>query len=167
MAVKAVDTSDLADEPLAYDPEDDGKSDLDLLAADIEQKIAEPTRLVHPGREGYVLIFRSHIDSGEALSCQKRAKNAKDPVVLGNAMLLALASTGLEKNGQPVENSKGQPVTFRDPELLAALKVRTAADAVAKFIGNDGYLIALTDAVMTAAGYGAEVEVARDPTQSD
>lgn len=150
-------------EALAY--EKPGLSGLEELAADVEQDVAEPTRLVHPSMTGYVLVFRSHIDSQEAQSIEKRTKNSKAQVRDRNALFLATVNTGIEKDGQVVENSKGKPITFRDPELLQTLGVKTAAAAVVKFLrGNDGHIIAIADKVATKAGYGAEVEEAPDPT---
>jgi hypothetical protein len=150
-------------EALAYDKP--GLSGLEELAADVEQEVAEPTRLLHPSLPGYVLVFRSHVDSAEAQSIEKRTKNSKAAVRDRNALFLATVNTGIEKNGAVVENSKGKPITFRDPELLETLGVRTAAAAVVKFLKeNDGHIIALADKVATKAGYGAEVEEAPDPT---
>jgi hypothetical protein len=169
MAVKVVeqipDPDDDDAAPLAYDP--NPASPLDELVADVQAEIAEPTRIRHPGKPDYVLTFRSHVEPNEAQSCMRRTKNAKDPVKTQNALFLAETNLGLEKNGVQVRNSDGLPVTFRDPELLTALGVKTAVGAVVKFIPNPGHIIALADLVMRKAGYGTEAEVVGDPTLSD
>lgn len=151
---------------LAYDP-DTALSDLAAIAEDVREKVAEPTRLRHPGNPAYVLEFRSHVETSEAVSCEKRTKNHKAPVRDRNALLLAITNTGITKDGGYVENSKGNRVTFRDPEFQAAFKASTALDCAVQFLrANDGWIISMSDAVMTAAGYGTEVEVVGDPTDS-
>lgn len=154
---------------LAYAVDDDQLSDLDQLAEDLRAEVAEPTRVRHPApsMERYVMIFRSNIESAEAQSCEKRTKNSKKPVRDRNALFLAITNTGIERDGKPVENSKGRLVTFRDPEFITKLGAKTAADCVVKFMrANDGHLISTADAVAIAAGFGAGVEVVEDPTES-
>jgi hypothetical protein len=152
-------------EKLAYEKDDARPSGLSQLVTDVETRVAEPTRLRHPGMPEYTLSFRSHIESAEAMGIEKRTKNSKAQVRDRNALFLAVVNTGIERDGAPVENSKGEPVTFRDPEFLDALGAKTAAQGVVKFLqGNDGYLIAVADLVAKKAGYGTEVEEVADPT---
>jgi len=151
-------------EDLAY--EVDAKSDLELLAEDVAEKVAAPTRVRHPGNPAYVLLFRSNIETAEAISIEKRTAKKAKPVRERNALFLAVTNVGLEKNGKPVENSKGHLVNFRDPELLQAFGVATASAAVVKFFGgNDGHLIGVADKVAEGAGFGADIEVVEDPTE--
>lgn len=154
------------DAPLAYQP-DEKPDGLAQIALDVQKRVAEPTRIRHPGLEQYVLVFRSNIETAEAQSVEKRTKNSKKPVRDRNALFLAVTNIGLERDGEPVENSDGKPVTFRDGEFLKALGAKTAADCVVKFLqDNDGYLISIAEKVATAAGFGTDVEVVQDPTWS-
>lgn len=168
----SVAVEDYAEEPqgpgaLAYEI-DEGPNPLAQIASDVAARVAEPTRIRHPGLPQYTLVFRSNIETAEASSVEKRTKNSKKPVRDRNALFLAVTNTGIERDGELVPNSDGKPVTFRDPEFLKALNAKTAAECAIKFLqDNDGWLISVADKVATSAGFGTEAEVVgQDPTWS-
>lgn len=69
------------------------------------------------------------------------------------ALLAAHYNAGLTLNGQPVLDDAGDPMTFRSREFLTLAGAKTAADAVVKWYVTDGSLIALSRALLNAAGY--------------
>lgn len=82
----------------------------------------------------------------------------KDEGLAGlQALRALLATTCLEiwEDGKTVLDDNGDPVTFRDPALLAEAGVATASEAVAKLIGIDGDVMALGNYLLKESGFDA------------
>lgn len=167
---------------LAYEPggDPDGLtgdlSDLAQLRKDAEEYAPEQLRYVHPTLPQYTLIFRRSLDLFTEMQvwrkkCVIRAERQGRPEEIDQEkfgrMVISGVNTGIERNGTPVVDSAGDPVTFRSREFQGAFGVGTAADAVKAFIRSDSAIAALSTRIVDDCGVGQDVEAAVDPTVSD
>lgn len=167
-------------EPDDVDPDEGAPAagvvtDLDRLLADVEQYEPEPFRITHPLLEQYTLVFRSdlafeEIDGWRKKAVIKRGRNGQADEVdaaKASALIIAGSCTGIYLDGQPVTDSKGNTVSFRNAEFQDKLGCnRNAANAARKFLLKDSALGTISNKVVDESGYGDDVEEAPDPTES-
>lgn len=161
--------SDILDEPgLRFD---EVSSDLDMLKNDLaRQVVKEPLHLEVETRPGYVAVFDPTISGAQIESWRARSKDARkvdgvDQVKLA-CLLLANTTVGLRKDGKPLVDGDGDPVTLVHEAILTATGAgRNAAEAVRKFYGDDAHMAAHSDAVMKASGWGEDAQTV-DPTST-
>jgi len=145
-------------------------SDLSILTADAETDISRVSVFTLDkvnGREGYSLRVQvGSLGSNDVEKWRKIAANGqrggKPNPSHWYALILANQTEQILKDGKPFADADGNPFTFRDEELQAALGAQTAAAAVRKLIGADPVLIAIGSGVLTEAGFGEDAE-AVDP----
>lgn len=131
---------------------------LDGLLGDFTQAQTEheSTAFDVPGKPGVTVRYATDIPYEMVAAWRKSAVSTEAPELRFGLSLLAYACRGMAVEGEPVTDA-GQPVTFTTPSLHARLGVSNPADAVRAFYGKDGYVLATYQAVLIAAGYGAEV----------
>lgn len=146
----------------------EGLSSLEELEAEIAAEVApEPLTLeVGDTRPGWQMRYAVGM-SYEQL--QAWTKKARDKHYLGGIDRLKLACTivanqceAILKLGKPI-TSGGDDVTFATPDFRRLLDATGVQDAVVKWFGADGYVLAHAQAIVTAAGFEGEVERV-DPT---
>lgn len=158
-------------------------SDLEQAAADAASYDPPDLRYVHPTLDKYILVFRHDLDWGEMDTWRKKcitkpAKNGReaesDAAKFGR-MVIAGTSIGIENRGadrsamkgEPLIDSRGNPVTFGSREFMTAFKVATAADCVKAFIRSDSAIASLSNRIIDDNGVGGDVEALPDPTSED
>ena len=147
------------------------RSDLELIKADLTAPI-EDESLVLPveTRPGYSLRFDTDIPWEAFEKWRKAAKDRKATngidVARLSALVIANKCTGILFNGNVLHDDAGDPLTFGSDEIRAMYDTPRAAEAVKKLIARDSRMQAISDAVITAAGWGDEVSEV-DPTQAD
>jgi len=158
----------IPDPDLAPVPE---KSDLELIAADLKANI-EDTSIVLPvkRREGYSLRFDTnipweHFEKWRKVSKDRRATNGMDVPRLAS-LVIANKCIEILKDGKVLVDDAGDPLTFGSDEIRSLYGTPKAAEAVKLMIGRDSDMTAISDAVVTAAGWGDEVSE-EDPTPAD
>ncbi|WP_053207950.1 hypothetical protein [Jiangella muralis] len=151
------------DETTALD--DDGPSDLEMIATDVKQKLGEPVPIKVKGRPGYTAWCRTNVESGEISKWRKIARVKREQIddVKFAGLILAYTCVAIHKNGKRLLGEDEEPLTFRHPDLLDVLKVRSAADAAKAFFGRDGDLDSAAKTVLAESGWGDDADVV-DPT---
>jgi hypothetical protein len=135
----------------------------DQMEAEVSALVTPPLVLVHPavGMEAWTLTFMPVIEQDQFNTWTRWATSRDGKKQLDNALLnrrvIAETCTGISKDGELLLDEDGDPVTFRDPELVKRYGGR-AVDAVKGFIRLDGGVNALAERIVQAAGYGAAVE---------
>jgi hypothetical protein len=109
-----------------------------------------------PGRPGVTVRYATDVPYEMVAAWRKAAVGTDAPELRFGLSLLAHTCRAVLTDGEPVTDN-GEPVTFVSPSLQAGLGVTSAADAVRAFYRKDGYVLASYNAVLFAAGYGAEV----------
>lgn len=155
------------------DPDLDRDADRELdplaLLAEIAAPVVVPEVIVpHRFRPPWAVQYSTALDLDDLKRWQKRAtppgnRGQVDEVRLA-CIVLANLCKAILRNGEPVLDLDGAPLTFAHPAVWQTYQAKRAADAVRKFYGNDPYLAATLDAVLAAAGIGDEVETL-DPTR--
>lgn len=130
----------------------------------VEVKLPEvlvPNRM----RPGYAVRYSIEVDLAKLEEWRKRARGKRGKTDDLRLALIALANLciGIERNGEPLYDGEGEPLTFASSELRQLYGAARAGDCARKFYGNDPYMAATLDAVLAEAGVGEEVAVA-DPT---
>ena len=173
--------SDRASLPSYPDKYDDGESpmldpaaaatDLSRLRADLAAESKTDVTLPVPGRPIYAVRFRTDVSGDELDRWRKTAKSKRhvDGIDAVKFAALILANTCLEvlRDGTPLLDSDGDPLTFRSVELWkGTLEASTAAGGVLKFYGRDGHAVAASNAVLGESGWGEDLQPL-DPTTAD
>jgi len=157
------------------------ESDLDRLVADTAAYEAQPIKLLHPLLPGYELWFRSDIEFKEVEAWRKKAilraarrdRPEEVDAAKASALIVAGSCIGIYRDGTPILDEDGRPVTFSNREFQAKLlpdvapPLRTAAAAVRKFLIKDPAVGTLANSVVEKNGYGDDAEEAPDPTDTD
>lgn len=140
-------------------------SDLQLLTRAVAAKIAKPVYFEIPDYPEFFLRFRTNVKAAEIEKWNKQATKGKDFDACFAAQLV-LCNTVVEilQGDRTLCDAAGDPLTFVNKELMASLECLTAAQAVKRFIGRDGDIIALGNAAIEASGFGKEMQAATDPT---
>ncbi len=156
-------------EPAVRAVKDQPVSVYDMMQAEVEKAVTEPLTVTHPaaGMEAFTLTFNPDIDyktqyePWSKWARQAGGKKEIDPSLL-NRRIIAETCIAISKDGEVLRGPSGEPVTFRDEDLIARYGAR-AIDAVKGFIVLDGGINAIADRIIRAAGYGAEVEEGATP----
>jgi hypothetical protein len=109
-----------------------------------------------PGKPGVTIRYSTDLPYEMIAAWRKSAVGSPAPELRFGLSLLGYACRGILTEGEAVTDA-GEPVTFVTPSLHAGLGVTNTADAVRAFYGKDAYILASYNAVLLAAGYGAEV----------
>lgn len=143
-----------------------GDSLLDDLRRELAAEVGpEPLRVEIATRPGYVVTFSTDISGDDFRNARKRAviKGQRDwdgsPVVdeaRMSALLLATHSTGLIRNGEPLLDGDGEPMTLRSRELLDILGAHQVADGIRKLYGTEAELLAHGRALIRASGWNSD-----------
>lgn len=158
-------------EELAPVGQHDEASDLDAIAAELEEEVLKTVDLPIPGRPRYAARYRLDFTDKDLDTWSKQAGDKSYRAKLSGTKfaLIGLASTcvGILRDGELIELD-GKPATFRSRTFLAdVLKVTTAINGVRKLYGDvEGNIDAAMRAVMTRAGWGDDLDEATtsDPT---
>jgi hypothetical protein len=153
------------DEPAAVRklPAQQAKSVYDQMEAEVAALTTPPLVLKHPavGMEAWTLTFLPVIEQEDFTAWTRWAtpRDGKKQLDLSllNRRVIAETCTGISKDDELLLDPDGDPVTFRDPELVKRYGGR-AVDAVKGFLKLDGGINAIAERIVLAAGYGAAVE---------
>lgn len=147
----------------------DGTSDLDRLRYVTDKKTSRtvdfPVPRV-PGRENVTLRMQvGGLTGGRLQSWQKTARRRRRDEADGflfNSLVVANQCEAILINGRVMHDPDGDPYTFRSADFIHQIGVQTAAEAAVKFVGSDGVIASLSQAVLEEAGFGSEDDL--DPT---
>ncbi len=165
-----------ANQPVVMPVPGDEPSMLDQLKQDLRNQVSAPRMFPVPSRDGYALRCRTDLSSQEMQTLFKRAskgRNTTDNLLLAK-LTLAQATLAIHRQGKALIDDKGDEQTFSSEAFMTAVGCPPNAnvvDAVALFVGRDGDITALFDAVVDASGYGKKIDsedlnTAADPTSS-
>lgn len=153
----------------------DEPSMLDQLKLDLREQVSAPRMFPVPSREGYALRCRTDLSATEMQTLFKRAskgRNTTDNLLLAK-LTLVQATVAIHRQGKALIDDKGDEQTFGSEAFMAAVGCppgSNVVDAVALFVGRDGDITALFDAVVDASGYGKKIDSedldGADPTSS-
>lgn len=120
------------------------------------------------GRDGMVLQFTNIIDPDDLKRYQRNAQGKKkDPkdadTVLAAAQVLQEASRAILIHGAIVESEDGTQWTLGNKDFIAMYGDLGAVDAIKMLLGG-AQLLSMADTLVTAAGYGADIDEV-DPTK--
>lgn len=146
-------------------------TDLATLEAELREDLAaQPIRLNVSGRDGYVAVYRGDftgedVEKYRKASRRKGRRNTEDDVdgVKFAGLLLTRTIVHIERNGEVIVDSAGDPLTFSSPALQDIYDVNSAIDCARRFFGGDGRLDAQAGALIAEAGWGDEALTA-DPS---
>lgn len=145
-------------------------SPLAALKAAVEAKVEnEDLQLVIPKRPTLRAVYSSYIDGDKFQAWQTRCRIKKTEnidIIRFSGIVLANQLKGIEvrtKNKWVVANgSDGEPLNFQHDEfrdlLLQGEGFTSAVQLVRKLYGNDGALMQAATEVVTAAGYGDQMD---------
>lgn len=150
--------------------DEEPRSDLDDLRAELNAAVTPTTVIPVPGRPAYAVRFRTDFTGQDLDSLRKRAKSKRmsdgiDGVKFA-ALLLAFTCQGITRNGRELaeELELDKPVTFVTRELQELIGTASADATVRKFYGLEGHVDSAARRLMVEAGWGDEVD-ALDPTE--
>lgn len=145
-------------QPAPAELEEEGESDLDDIARELDEEGPPTTVLPIPGRPGWQATYSLDVSGRHIDSWRKRAKTGRT-VDVGRFASLALAQLNVElvRRGRPI-TLEGEPQTFTSRPFMESLGVRRAADAVRKVYRLEGHMDAALRAVLREAGWGDELE---------
>ena len=120
------------------------------------------------GREGMVLKFTNIIDPEDLKRYQRNAQGRKKRPedadnVLAAAQVLQEASRGIYIDGKLVASEDGSEWTLSHNEFIAMYGDMGAPEAIKILLGGP-QLLSMADTLVSAAGYGADIETV-DPTK--
>lgn len=141
------------------------RSALEELKALVDAEVElEPVTYDVPTRPGWSIRYSRGITAEQIAHWAGRAADKNKPGGLNQikwgCLVLATQCEAILHRGQhPTET--GQPITFRDPDLLALQDTKSTSEAVRRFYGGkahhgDGPIVAQAYALLTAAGYDPE-----------
>ena len=136
---------------------------LDSLKAELAKKVSLPAiTLPVLSREGLKVRFNCNIESKDLQRLSKKAKipNAKtatleesiDELKL-SCLIIANYSEAIIKDDVEVIGEDGNVYNFKHPELLEMVHAESAADAVKKFYGVDGYILQTAQKLIASSGF--------------
>ena len=150
--------------PQPTDPDDDDSPLAALLAeAARTDDLTEPQLFPVPAREGWEIEARTNLEQKTLDRFYKAATKGKttDGMAM-NLAVIAEATIGLRHRGKPLlDTSTGEPLVFGSDEVMDAFRVpkgRPVAEVVKRFIGRDGDVASLAEAILHASGYGQDAE---------
>jgi len=135
----------------------------DELVAELDE---ETKPLEVSTRAGFAVVFSKDIDFDLLKAYRRRAggTKTKDADELRfSSIILASACRRILRNGEPL-TAEGEPVTFASPAFLELYGVGRAVEAVRRFYGRDGVVLAAANWLLAEAGYGDE-PLEEDPTR--
>lgn len=116
----------------------------------------ETTEFDVPGKQGVTVRYANDIPYEMIAAWRKSALGSPAPELRFGVSMLAWACRAIVADGQPVTDGT-DTVTFTSSKLQTGLGVSSPTDAVRAFYGKDAYVLATYQAVLLAAGFGAEV----------
>lgn len=143
--------------------------------AQAEESAARVVRIPKPSYLGQVFICHlpnDGTDIDRLRSAAKRiGKGHAEEFHFARAMLAEYVDA-IEWHGQvmtvkdvdPTSDDES-PVTFKDTAFREATKAATGADAVFRFLKNDGDITSVANKLVEESGYGTEDFAAYDPTE--
>lgn len=155
---------------------------LSALSEKLSKRVRRPfVDLPIPEREGVALIIDPNISAKEELKAWRRIAGEgtkKDFDIAKFATVVIAAKTvGISVNGVEQFDSNGYPVSFTSPEILEMLNKDDDGyplmdpedflpypDAVKAMFGLDPHVQAAAEAILSAAGYGDDIETTSNPT---
>lgn len=175
MTVHVLDTSD-SDEG----EELDFASDLDQIAADVQQFKPQTISIVHPVLPAYTLVFRGDLRFEEIEAWRRKAtikvgrNGVPDQVdaALASAMIVVGSCLGIYRDGKQLMDGQ-KPVLFSNKQFQAKLlsdvpeQLRTSAATAAKFLIRDSAVGSVGNKIVEENGFGEDAEEAPDPTGFD
>ena len=150
--------------------DEDVRSDLDDLRAELNATVAPTTTIPVTGRPGYAVRFRTDFTGKDLDKLRKQAKDKRmvDGIdgVRFASLLLAFTCQGITRHGRELAEDLelNKPVTFVTRELQELLGTVNADETVRKLYGLEGHVDATARRLMAEAGWGDEVD-ALDPTE--
>lgn len=141
----------------------------DLIRESIASRQRRSVELTHPDVPEWTVTYRVPTSRSEVSKLFERtdakAKRAKEPTEF-DAALLALCCEQIHYNGILVtDEDTGTALTFRDKEFWDMVDATSNVDAVRKTYGSDGYVTAVHQRLLEAAGYGTDGDmIVEDPT---
>lgn len=138
---------------------------LDSLVGELTAELAAEKTFPVPGRPGYAVTFDVDVDHTMLGLWRKAARDKDQPDAFDElkfaCTIVAAQCIRIIRNGAPLELD-GVEVTFRDRAFFTLLGTQSANSAVRKLYGRDAHIIATSTAILSAAGYGSDVD--EDPT---
>lgn len=142
------------------------KSAFDILSATLQKPVElEPILIPIPSRPNLSLRFDVNIDSFKFGRWTERSirkvggKPMPDPRSLA-CMVIANQMRGILVHGEEAIKEDGSSVTFIGPDLCSMLGLPEGSDRteiVRALIGSDGHILAISNRILDAAGYGDDV----------
>lgn len=134
---------------------------MDDMRSELRAKVViEPLKLVVPCRPNFSMVYMPDVDLDRLKAWQKRSKesNRKDANIdMKKLAVIVLSQTciGLEYKGKEQHDSKGQPLTFQNPELHEMLEstIGGVYQCVEKMYGLDGHMVIVCQAILSASGF--------------
>ena len=166
----------MLDETYGRDPDldaldvEEGSSDLDDIAGELNATVAPSTTINVLGRPRYAVRFRTDFTTRELDALRRKARNKRflDGIdgAKFSALLLGLTCLEVLRDGQPLADALGVdgPVTFTTREFQELIGTSDADSTVRKFYGLEGHVDATARRLMDEAGWGDEAYAA-DPTE--
>jgi hypothetical protein len=146
---------------------------LEELAAELAAPDRRTVTLLVESRPGWSVLYSLAIDGPQLAGWRRAAKdeNADTGVDewLWQRTICAAQCVEIRRGGAKVTDRAGKPLTFFSETLWSILKVPAGApsgatEAVRKFYANDFDVAAVSDEIVSRAGFGKKAREAPDPT---
>ena len=131
------------------------------LREELKRKIENPPlTLSVPSRDGVSIKYNTNIEAGLVQQWRKRSTDKSmpdgfDPLKFACIVLANQAESVIHKGKDAIGNN-GEPINFKNSELLEMLGADRAVDAVRTMYGMDGHILQAVEKLFTAAGYDPE-----------
>jgi hypothetical protein len=141
---------------------------LEALKQEIAKEVTGDVIVLEvPKRPGWTVRYRCDVEMPLLSRWRKAAADRQMPDGLDELKLcltvLANQCDALLLNGQEVEGGGGELLTFASKEFLDLVGVGRPIDAVKRWYGVDGHVLAAAQEVLTESGFGDEA-TREDPT---
>lgn len=148
-------------------------SDLQAIAAELAETLAEHVDVPVPTREGWSVRCLTDVSADDLDAWRKAAKSKRheDGINAAKLMRLVLANkvVGIIRHGVPLVDGHGEDLSFRHrgfwPLVGITRKDATASDVVKAFVVKDGAIDAMAKTVLEESGWGDDLTP--DPTSAD
>jgi hypothetical protein len=144
----------------------------DEIKAQIAARKARTFPFIHPDVPEWKITYRLPVDRSELAPFFDRAAKAEKRKQKYNfdAAVLATFMITMSNLGRPIEDEDGTALTVRDRAVMDLFDAVSPSEAVRALYGSDGVVGAVSEKLLSEAGYGTGEDVivgdADDPTNA-